>query len=70
MAERTARPARYLLAYTLVDQHIGIHRHAEGQDDAGDARQRQIRAWKPARMATMNKTLKTSATSATKPAPL
>src|SRR5580658_2495373 len=30
-----------LLADALVDQHVGIHRHADGEDDAGDARQRQ-----------------------------
>jgi hypothetical protein len=29
------------LADALVDQHIGVHRHAEGEDDAGDAGQGQ-----------------------------
>jgi hypothetical protein len=29
------------LADALEDQHVGIDRHAHGQHDAGDARQRQ-----------------------------
>ena len=38
------RPACGLLAHALVDQHVGIDRHAHGQHDAGDAGQRQRRA--------------------------
>ena len=38
------RPARCLLAHALVDQHVGVDRHAHGQHDAGDAGQRQRRA--------------------------
>ncbi len=30
-----------LLADSLVDQHVGVHRHADGQRDAGKARQGQ-----------------------------
>ena len=30
-----------LLPHALIDEHVGVHRHAHGQDDAGDARQRQ-----------------------------
>ncbi len=30
-----------LLADALIDQHVGIHRDADGQHNAGDARQRQ-----------------------------
>ena len=33
-----------LLADALVDQHVRIDRHADGEDDAGDARQGQRRA--------------------------
>ena len=33
-----------LLADALVDQHVRIDRHADGEHDAGDARQRQRRA--------------------------
>ena len=29
------------LADTLEDQHVGVHRHADGEDDAGDAGQRE-----------------------------
>ena len=32
------------LAHALVDQHVGVDRHADGQHDAGDAGQRQRRA--------------------------
>ena len=32
------------LAYSFVDQHVGVDRHADGQRDAGQARQRQRRA--------------------------
>ncbi len=28
------------LAQAFVDQHVGVHRHADGQDHAGDAGQR------------------------------
>ena len=34
----------HLLADALVDQHVGVDRHADGQHDAGDAGQRQRRA--------------------------
>ena len=40
----TERPEMRLLADALVDQHVGIDRHADGEHDAGDARQRQRRA--------------------------
>ena len=33
-----------LFADALVDQHVGVDRHADGQHDTGDARQRQRRA--------------------------
>ena len=32
-------PAPDLLADALVDQHVGVDRGADGQDEAGDARQ-------------------------------
>ncbi len=32
------------LAYPREDQHVGVHRHAHGQHDTGDARQGQGRA--------------------------
>ena len=38
---RAARP--HLLADALVDQHVGVHRDADGQHDAGDAGQGQRR---------------------------
>ena len=31
----------HLLAHALVDQHVGVHRHAEGEQDARHAGQRQ-----------------------------
>ena len=37
-------PGVRLLAHALVDQHVGVDRHAHGQHDAGDAGQRQRRA--------------------------
>ena len=37
-------PAASLLADALIDQHVGVHRHADGQHDAGDAGQSQRRA--------------------------
>ena len=37
------RPLRDLLADALVDQDVGVHRHAERQQDAGHAGQRQRR---------------------------
>ncbi len=36
-----ARPAAQLLADALEDQHVRVDRHADRQDEAGDARQRQ-----------------------------
>ncbi len=41
--ERRAAIAPFL-ADALIDQHIGIDRHAHGEHDAGDARQRQREA--------------------------
>ena len=38
------RPVPSLLAHALVDQHVGVDRHAHRQHDAGDAGQRQRRA--------------------------
>src|ERR1700730_996716 len=32
-------PGAHLLADALEHQHVGVDRHADGQDDAGDARQ-------------------------------
>ena len=29
------------LAYALVDQHVGVHGHTDGQHDTGDAGQGQ-----------------------------
>ena len=34
-------PAVNIRLDALVDQHVGIHRHADREDDAGDARQRK-----------------------------
>ena len=57
----------HLLADALVDQHVGVDRHADGQDDAGDAGQRQ----RPARIidssAVSSTTLASSTRSATRP---
>ena len=39
--DRLAGPQ--FLADALEDQHVRIHRHTDGQDHAGDARQRQRR---------------------------
>ncbi len=33
----------HFLADALIDQHVGIHRDADGEHDAGDAGQRQRR---------------------------
>ena len=38
-----AAPDPRLLADALEDQHIGVHRHADGEHDAGDARQGERR---------------------------
>ena len=38
-----AAPSPLLFADALVDQHVGVHRGADGQDEAGDTRQRQRR---------------------------
>ena len=37
-------PAPYFLADALVDQHVGVDRGADGQDEAGDAG--QASAWR------------------------
>ena len=42
-AEMTERPVR-LLTDAFVDQDVGINRHADGEDDAGDAGQSQRRS--------------------------
>jgi hypothetical protein len=41
MAELHRAALAELLADALEDQHVGVHRHADGQDDAGDAGQGQ-----------------------------
>jgi hypothetical protein len=33
-----------IVANAFVDQHVGVHRHAHGEHDAGNPRQRQRRA--------------------------
>ena len=38
------RPAAHLFADALVDQHVGVDRHADGEHDAGDAG--QASAWR------------------------
>ena len=38
------RPALRFLAHAFVDQHVGVHRHAHREHDAGNAGQRQRRA--------------------------
>ena len=43
-AEMIERPDMRLLADALVDQHVRIDRHADGEHDAGDAGQGQRRA--------------------------
>ena len=44
MALIGAAPGAHLLADALVDQHVGVHRDADGEHDARDAGQRQRRA--------------------------
>ena len=44
IAARIDLPDLQLFADALVDQHVGVHRHADGEHDAGDAGQRQRRA--------------------------
>ena len=53
------RPAgAQLLADALEDQHVGVDRHADGEDDAGDAGQRQrgaeVRPGRRSRMSTFS----------------
>ena len=38
---RRSCPLAQLLADALVDEHVGVDRDAQGQHEAGDARQRQ-----------------------------
>ena len=39
--ERTDLPSGKFFAHPLVDEDVGVHRHADGEDDAGDAGQGQ-----------------------------
>ena len=43
MAIRSAAPLLKLLANPLVDQHVGVDRHADRQHQAGQAGQRERR---------------------------
>ena len=56
-----------LFTNALVDQHVRIHRHAQRQDDTGDARQGHGGPWIIDMMPTMSTRFMVSARLATQP---
>ena len=69
MVDRRAdgSPGAHLLPDALEDEHVGVHRHADGQDDAGDAGQGQRRVEQRPCRRTGSATLSTSAMTAFMP---
>ncbi len=57
-----------LFTNTLEDEHVGVDAHTDGEDDAGDARQRQQYPVKPMNPSRITR-LRNSARSALMPAP-